>query len=150
MPKKSSKLNAILNTGIITIISAVHVYCTVCDQKLVKHVPNIRHHLQTPKHLRNKKIKNNFKNDENSAQDFYIDLIIILIMCNIPFNVINNKWFRDFIAKYCGRQLPNESLLRKKYFPQIFDKFIKLIRNYINGKDLYFILNEARDLYRYI
>ena len=46
---------------------------------------------------------------------FFLDLCQALIDANIPWNKLSHPNFHGFLEKYCNRNIPHESTLRKTY-----------------------------------
>ena len=148
MTKPPIKLNKLLESGIITLINTM-IWCTVCNQKLAKNSTIIENHLKTSKHKRKSKIKEEFKNNTEISSQEFNDLLITLIKSNISLNVVNNNEFCEFIKKYCGREVPSFKHL-SRYLPKVYNTKMTTIQNIIKNKNLYFILDEARDLFKYV
>lgn len=52
---------------------------------------------------------------------------------NIPLNKLSNPYFKEFLSKYTGKDIPSESTLRKGYVDEIYENKIKNIRDYVQN-----------------
>lgn len=100
------------------------IQCTVCDFSITQlKKDNVTKHINSAQH----------KKKSGIASDFYIDLCLFLINCNIPWNRLNNPNFRKFMEKHIccncsNKKLPEESLLRKYYLQKVYTPVIEKIR----------------------
>lgn len=105
---------------------------------------HLTQHVETNKHKDNierqqkastsqQKFISAFSNNEVS-DPFVEDLADALIGANIPFFKLENQSFKYFLSKYCNRQIPDESTLRKKYLDICFRRvcLIYLTRFFCN------------------
>ena len=79
-------------------------------------------HNKTAKHVANAQRlfskKQQFLNVGTEVIDpFAADLCAALIGANIPIKKANHPKLKGFLLKYCSRNIPDESNLRKKYLP---------------------------------
>lgn len=87
-------------------------------------------HLNTALHKenRNKTLRqslltqNNLNEQTREKNEFYYDLCQALVASNIPFVKLENSGFKGFLEKYCKKNVPNESTLRKNYLPKCYEK----------------------------
>lgn len=82
--------------------------------------------------------------------DFFLDLCLFLINCNIAWNKVNHPEFRKFFNKYiccnCGtRRLPEQSILRKVYLQKAYKSTITKIRNFFLDSILWLSMDETLD-----
>jgi len=61
--------------------------------------------------------------------DFNDDLCNALVATNIPMNKKNNDVFRRFLSKYCNKNIPCTSKLRKEYFDKCYEEVLSKIRD---------------------
>ncbi|KAJ4439888.1 hypothetical protein ANN_08017 [Periplaneta americana] len=74
----------------------------------------------------------------NSANSvFYEKLCQAFVSANIPFHKLNNNVFRDFLQKYTGKSIPDESTIRKNYIGSCYNKTIDAIRAKLDGKKIW-------------
>lgn len=119
------------------------IYCSTCDINLKIKKCNIQSHLKSDRH-------NNRSGGPHSKHQFYYDLIIFLISCNIPWSTVNNTNFRNFFNKYlccdCTKaSLPDESLLRKVYLNVVYKNTIQSIREINMNNYLWVSVDETPD-----
>lgn len=98
-----------------------------CDKKF-----QITQHLRTAAHKSNAAAKTISKVQttltsalfaRNCGNDvFSKDLCKALVSANIPLKKVGNLEFRAFLEKYCGRQVPDESTLRKNYIGPLYEE----------------------------
>lgn len=69
-----------------------------------------------------------------------------LLRANIPLKKINNKAFHDFLSKYIKHDIPDESTLRKNDVPEIYNKTIQEIRDYVNNNRIWISIDETTDV----
>ncbi|KAJ4425798.1 hypothetical protein ANN_27423 [Periplaneta americana] len=89
----------------------------------------------------------------NSANSvFYEELCQALVSANIPFHKLNNNnVFRDFLQKYTGKSIPDESTIRKNYIESCYNKTIDAIRAKLDGKKIWVSIDETTDcMSRYV
>jgi hypothetical protein len=55
------------------------------------------------------------ENEEVPTDEFSLELCNVLVGANIPFRKLDNPGFNQFLTKYCERNIPDESTLRKNY-----------------------------------
>ncbi|KAJ4430665.1 hypothetical protein ANN_19255 [Periplaneta americana] len=73
----------------------------------------------------------------NSANSlFYEELCQAFVSANISFQKLNNNVFRDFLQKYTGQSIPDESTIRKNYIESCYNKTIDAIRAKLDGKKI--------------
>lgn len=119
------------------------IYCSMCDIHLKLKKCNIDNHLKSNRH-------NNRSGQPNTKHQFYFDLIIFLISCNIPWTTVNNNNFRHFFNKYlccdCSKaSLPDESTLRKRYLNLVYKKTLQGIREVNKTNYLWISVDETPD-----
>lgn len=100
------------------------VFCQLCDKKIVctkkfqlqQHVDTALHG-SAVKRRANENKKQLFVLDAKSKSGniFNEDLCSALIQANIPWNKLQIPEFKNFLEKYTGKHIPDESTLRKNY-----------------------------------
>jgi len=55
----------------------------------------------------------------------------MLIRADIPIFKLKNREFTDFLEKYTGQQIPDESTIQKNYVSIIYEETLKSIRQFI-------------------
>jgi Protein of unknown function (DUF 659) len=76
---------------------------------------------------------------------FFRDLCQTMLAANIPWNKLSNTSFRGFLEKYCGRVIPDESILRKKYLDGCNNSAIEEICESIGDSSIYVVVDETTD-----
>lgn len=80
-----------------------------------------------------------------SRNAFQEDLTRALLKADIPFHKLKNEHLRKFLNKYMDRDIPDESTLRKKYVPTIYDETISQIRADIGDSPIWISVDETTD-----
>lgn len=116
------------------------IYCSKCEISMKTKKTNIDRHLKSQKHRR----------IQSTSEDFYFDFINFLILCNIPWSMVDNPAFRNFFQKYiCSckldRTIPSESLLRKTYLNRVFESKMNIIKSDLNDCKTWISLDETTD-----
>jgi hypothetical protein len=60
-------------------------------------------------------------------------------------NKVNNAVFHDFLKKYTGKEIPDESTIRKNYLSDCYQETINKIRNYITDNKIWVLIDETTD-----
>lgn len=125
------------------------IYCTQCKTDIGCKKSTLKRHVESSVH-KGTSMKNN-------KEDFNIDLVNFLILCNIPWSKLNNAAFRQFFEKYlcckCADRptLPSETKLRKVYLGKSYKMKITSIYEKISNEKLWISLDETTDfLGRYV
>lgn len=123
------------------------IYCTKCEVNIGCRKSTVKNHVEGNRHTGKTRKK----------EDFYYDLIQFLILCNIPWNQIENPAFTSFFEKYlcctCGDSLslPSETTIRKTYLEKFYRDKISAIHGQIENEKIWISLDETTDfLGRYI
>ena len=136
------------------IFIAIYCICTsICTemdillQLSIDKKYNVIQHVKTALHQTNTKFKSNLKQQTitevivNQQQpdfdSFASDLCTAFVSANIPLRKLENKQLKSFIEKYCDRQVPSESNLRKKYINSTFEQVFSVIKNSVKHQYLY-------------
>ncbi|KAE9534007.1 hypothetical protein AGLY_008743 [Aphis glycines] len=64
---------------------------------------------------------------------------------NIPWNKLQIPEFKNFLEKYTGKHIPDESTLRKNYLGPCYDNVIIAIREVIGNSDIWIAVDELTD-----
>lgn len=82
---------------------------------------------------------------------FSADLCEALVSADIPIFKVQHNAFKAFLEKYTNEKVPDESGLRKNYFPPLYDRTINDIRACLAGKNIWISADETTDaLGRYL
>ena len=110
-------------------------------------------HVKTKKHIQRKAEKDKLLEVQNENHEdvpeeepepqvhcsFNRDLCMALVSADIPLNKLNNETFRDFLEKYTGKCIPDQSTLRKYHVPHIYDASVKKLQTKVaDNKNLDF------------
>lgn len=74
-----------------------------------------------------------------------MDLCTALVAGNIPWNVLSNATFNNFLKKYTGQLIPDESTLRKSYLDKCYLQSIQKIRDSIKEESVWISVDETTD-----
>jgi len=128
------------------------LYCKVCEIKVGSERRfTVEQHLKTAKHIRTADRQKQTQSQQlisnvvGKKSSFYMDMCRAFLGANIPFHKVNNKIFRNFLTKYTGKEIPEESTLRKHYLTDCYEETIKKIRNDVVGKKIFVSIDETTD-----
>ena len=83
--------------------------------------------------------------------DFNLELSEVFVNANISFEKLNSETFKNFLFKYCKKNIPSPDTLWKNYIKILYNEKINEIRNYIGNNDFFLIIDDTTDiLNRYI
>jgi len=82
---------------------------------------------------------------QKSGNVFNEDLCAALVVSNIPRNKLQIPEFKNFLEKYTGKHIPDESTLRKNYIGPCYDNVIITIREVIGNSDIWIAVDETTD-----
>jgi len=114
--------------------------CQSCDKSVsIDQRGQVIQHINTSKHRGNKDRKLIFQQNfistssasTNSKSVFNDDLCRALIRSDIPLFKLKNVAFKNFMEKYTGHKIPDESTLRKNYVGGVYEETISKIQNII-------------------
>lgn len=80
-----------------------------------------------------------------SGNVFNEDLCAALVVSNIPWNKLQIPEFKNFLEKYTGKHIPDESTLRKNYLGPCYENVIIAIREVIGNSDIWIAVDETTD-----
>nr|CAD2176152.1 unnamed protein product [Meloidogyne enterolobii] len=113
------------------------IFCQPCNQQiscsqyaqLKQHSASSKHKINTEQQRKSKQqfLAEAFPNTSD-ADSFVEELCDSLIAANIPFLKINNPSLNHFLTKYCKRNIPDESTLRKNYLEICYKRTISRIK----------------------
>ncbi|KAL3095161.1 hypothetical protein niasHT_025454 [Heterodera trifolii] len=131
------------------------IFCQVCEQQIpCSQYCHLKQHNETAKHRANldrfskKKSKQHqpfLTTNENKQDQFSADLCKALVSANIPFFKLNNSVLSSFLEKYCQRNVPDESTLRKNYLAQLFSETMTKIKDDISDAFVWVSVDETTD-----
>jgi len=76
--------------------------------------------------------------------EFYSDIAELFTTANVPLDKLNYPIFDRFFARWCGKNCPDPSTLRKSYLEPLYDDAIQRIRKDIDNHWIYLQIDEAR------
>lgn len=81
----------------------------------------------------------------SDRKQFNLDLCETLVHANIPIWKLENKFFKDFLEKYTGMTVPDESTIRKNYVDVHYNNTIAKIRNSVGNSKIWVSIDESTD-----
>jgi len=124
--------------------------CKLCEVKVGSERRfTVEQHMNTAKHIQLSTQKQ--KNDKQQLisntkmSSFNLDLCRALTLANIPLNKINNVVFRNFLEMYTGKEISNESTMRKNYLSECYQETMIKIRSNVTGKKIWVSIDETSD-----
>ncbi|KAL4126677.1 hypothetical protein QTP88_010886 [Uroleucon formosanum] len=130
------------------------LYCQSCDKSAsIDQRGQVIQHINTSKHRGNKDRKLIFQQNfistssasTNSKSVFNDDLCRALIRLDIPLFKLKNVAFKNFMEKYTGHTIPDESTLRKNYVSGVYEETISKIQNIIGDGPIWVGVDETTD-----
>ncbi|KAI4460321.1 hypothetical protein MML48_6g00006374 [Holotrichia oblita] len=120
--------------------NGVKVICTVCDKPLMCWgKTDCRRHVNSAQH----KYK---KSGLSPKTEFNLELIFMLMTCNLPFTLLNQQEFQRFWNMYSSkRKLPGRSTLQT-YVPFVQEEIKKKIKSELGNKPLWLCVDEMIDI----
>ncbi|KAJ4430864.1 hypothetical protein ANN_19455 [Periplaneta americana] len=134
------------------------IFCKICKQISQEKKCHLKQHVQGAAHKAKGQQKNQLQQtlltqptSSNLSSNFYADLTRAFVAANIPWNAIENPVLRQFLQKYCKRNIPSESTLRKNYLDRIYNETLASIREDIGDSYIWVSVDETSDpMDRYI
>ena len=130
-----------------------NLFCKPCKKIVnVNHMNRVTQHLRSKKHLSLTSSTNSSSESStivaNDIDDteFSSDLCKALIDAGIPLTKLHNSSFNNFLHKYTGRAIPDESTLRKRYVASCYDKTIQNIRDNVGDSNIWVSVDETTDV----
>jgi hypothetical protein len=133
------------------------LFCNFCETNVsVDKRFIVTQHTKTKKHKwAAKRVENHpstskiltqqFITDATKKSVFSHDLCKALLSANIPLNKLSNPYFKEFLSKNTGKDIPSESTLRKGYVNAIYENTIQKVRNYVQNKCIWVSIDETTD-----
>jgi len=129
------------------------LFCTVCNIKIASDKRfSVTQHIATEKHRRGvnrvedkKKCQQLISQDPSSKSSFNNDLCKAMLSANIPLNKLSNTHFKQFLIKYTGQNVPDQTTLRKGNVDYCYKEVITEIRQKVVGKKIWVSIDETTD-----
>lgn len=83
--------------------------------------------------------------DRDQDKEFAEDTARAFLLADIPLFKLNNPGFKDYLAKYTKRRVPDESTIRKNYTGIVYEATMTAIRDRVGENNVYFIVDETMD-----
>ncbi|OXA41172.1 CGG triplet repeat-binding protein 1, partial [Folsomia candida] len=83
--------------------------------------------------------------ESNSNRPFYKDMCYAFVSAGIPWKKLQNSALENFLEKYTGRSIPDQSTLRKNYLPTIYVEAIEKIRRDVGTNPIWVSIDETTD-----
>lgn len=131
------------------------LYCIICDQAVpVTKRFQVVQHLNTGKHNKNINLKakskqsfiKNTLDNQNKQANFPLDLCQAMLESDIPLWKLNHPSFKNFLEKYTGKCVPDQSTIRKNYVSSIYENTISRIRSEIGDGPIWVSIDETTDV----
>ena len=88
---------------------------------------------------------------DSDRRIFHKETCEAFLSANMPFNKLTNRKFRNYLRKYTGRKIPDQSTLRRYYVHDLYQNNLMSMRKLAAGKKLWVSLDETTDIeQRYI
>lgn len=136
------------------------LFCLMCDEKLnadqncqvtqhiktVKHTTNVQRKTKTGQN-KNQSLLTNLQSSTNnvSSNNFAMDLTRAFLESNIALHKIANPSIVNFIEKHTKFAAPNETTLRRKCVPVLYNECIEKMKEIAAGKYLWVSIDESTD-----
>ena len=124
------------------------LFCKICECK-VSHEKksHVSQHLESEKHRRNEQLQ---RSHTQSNITFPVDSraekwALALAQAGVPFSKFENKEFKSFLEKELGYKLPSESVLRKHYLEQAFERKRQEMVDLLKNEKFYIIFDETKN-----
>lgn len=69
-----------------------------------------------------------------------------MVTSNIPLNKLNHPNFKTFLEKYCKKEIPDESSIRKSTLDKVYLETISKIKTQLENNFIYFVVDETTDV----
>lgn len=67
-------------------------------------------------------------------------------LADIPLNKLQNDTFRNFLKKYTIEKIPEQTVLRRHYVPEIYQRVLNKIRAKVGNNYIWVSLDESTDV----
>lgn len=159
MPPVASKLSSKLKSWVtiddsFTTDGAV-VLCQACNKKITCSMKSqLEQHVRSALHTRNKALQTSKKQvllsqmqqSSSARNEFFYDMCTAMVAANIPWYKLQVPKYRAFLEKYCGRQIPNDSTLRKNYLHLCYEEALAYVRRHIGSNYIWIAVDETTDV----
>lgn len=136
--------------NVFAIVDAEMLLCRYCEVKVDhRRRSSVIQHLKTEKHVRAvKQLRENrktaeFERFETKNSAFNADLCNAMVSADIPLEKLSNSEFRNFLENYTGNAVPEESVLRKRYVDECYERTMEKIRRRVLGRKIWVSVDEA-------
>ena len=82
----------------------------------------------------------------NRRQQFHEDICYTFMACDIPLNNVSKEPMKDLFKKYVGRNLPDQSTLRKYNVHIMYENTLIKLRAKSKGQKLWVSIDESTDV----
>lgn len=128
------------------------LFCKLCETAVsCERKSLVRQHVQTEKHQQKQAefaegptpAKQQLLTEEfmqrggSVAKEFKRELCSNMMAADIAFNKLKHKGWRQFLQKWTGQQVPDESTLRKLYVEPEYEKCLQNIRDAIGNRNIW-------------
>lgn len=158
MPKEKISVatrlrNYVSEFGNIFTTDSKILFCTICNIKIASDKRfSVTQHIATEKHQRGvnrtenkKKTQQLISKDSSSKSSFNNDLCKAMLSANIPLNKLSNTYFKEFLIKYTGQNIPDQTTLRKVNVDHCYQEVLNEIRQKVAGKKIWVSIDETTD-----
>ena len=144
----SKALKAFVRANKCFEISHGKLFCNICNKCLcyssAQGVKTLKKHERTLKHQECIKINEGQSRlqlllADTSDEMFHTEFYEALLQSNIPIFKIDNIHFRNFLQKYTGRKLKDESSYRKQTLDKMYLKKRNFVKSEYSDKHLYML-----------
>lgn len=143
----SDNLNQFLSENICFVTKGLGFYCTLCKVNLkTRTTQTLDRHLNSKAH-QIKELLIDRSNDQDDS-NFNFELCKAFVESGVPLSVVDKTPMINFFQKQFQQKLPCYECLRKNYLTKVYDSTITKIKRKILGHNVYFIIDESRDIYR--
>lgn len=121
------------------------LYCKPCNKAISWKVKSsVIRHISSENHKRSISGTNNTDKQRN----FNLDLVEVMVGCNIPWAKLDNPLFRQFLQKCVSGQygtvsVPSESTLRKNYLSLACNTVPQKVSSQVDGKYIWLMVHET-------
>lgn len=132
-----------------------NVSCDICKENFKidckTSVSRFKDHLDTSKHKINVDNKKNLHfryksfSLEERKDEFHLDFIEMMCRCNIPFNICDMDFFKDFFKKWVSVKLYSSTHYRSTILPKMANDKIDKIKKFFIDKFYYIQFDETSD-----
>ena len=89
--------------------------------------------------------------ESKNLHKFYRETCEAFLSADIPLNKLSNPKFKKYLCKYTGKNIPDQSTLRKYYVQEAYQSKLSSLRKLAAGQKIWVSLDETTDVeQRYI